>query len=77
MVTARFSTTGPVRGLLAGVKNWPAASAAFMAGPKKDHDAYRFLANNYQPGDEILSVCFSRGAYTARSLAGDSTRGDY
>jgi len=33
-------------------------------------DGYRFLASNYQPGDEIYIVGFSRGAYTARSLAG-------
>jgi uncharacterized protein (DUF2235 family) len=31
---------------------------------------YRFLAQNYEPGDEIFIVGFSRGAYTARSLAG-------
>lgn len=33
-------------------------------------DGYRFLGNNYHPGDEILIFGFSRGAYTARSLAG-------
>ncbi|WP_055476034.1 DUF2235 domain-containing protein [Gordonia sp. HS-NH1] len=33
-------------------------------------DAYRFLALNYEPGDEIFVFGFSRGAYTARSLAG-------
>jgi len=33
-------------------------------------DGYRFLGNNYQPGDEIYLFGFSRGAYTARSLAG-------
>ena len=31
---------------------------------------YRFLAQNYDPGDEIFIIGFSRGAYTARSLAG-------
>ncbi len=31
---------------------------------------YRFLAQNYEPGDEIVIVGFSRGAYTARSVAG-------
>ncbi len=31
---------------------------------------YRFLAQNYDPGDEIFVFGFSRGAYTARSLAG-------
>ncbi len=31
---------------------------------------YRFLALNYDPGDEIFVFGFSRGAYTARSLVG-------
>jgi Uncharacterized alpha/beta hydrolase domain (DUF2235) len=31
---------------------------------------YRFLASNYEPGDEIFVFGFSRGAYTARSLVG-------
>ena len=31
---------------------------------------YRFLAQNYEPDDEIFILGFSRGAYTARSLAG-------
>lgn len=33
-------------------------------------NAYRFLSINYQQGDEIYIFGFSRGAYTARSLAG-------
>ncbi len=32
--------------------------------------AYQFLVFNYEPGDEIFIFGFSRGAYTARSLAG-------
>jgi uncharacterized protein (DUF2235 family) len=32
--------------------------------------AYRWLALNYDPGDEIFVFGFSRGAYTARSLVG-------
>ena len=32
--------------------------------------AYRFLALNYEPNDEIFVFGFSRGAYTARSLVG-------
>lgn len=32
--------------------------------------AYMFIAQNYQPGDEIFLFGFSRGAFTARSLAG-------
>lgn len=33
-------------------------------------DAYRFIVSNYEPGDEIFLFGFSRGAYTARSIAG-------
>lgn len=33
-------------------------------------DAYRFLVNNHEPGDEIYVFGFSRGAFTARSLCG-------
>lgn len=33
-------------------------------------DGYRFLAHNWQPGDEIYLFGFSRGAFTARSLCG-------
>jgi uncharacterized protein (DUF2235 family) len=32
--------------------------------------AYHFIANNYAPGDEIFLFGFSRGAYTARAIAG-------
>jgi uncharacterized protein (DUF2235 family) len=33
-------------------------------------DCYRFLANNFVPGDDIYCFGFSRGAYTARAFAG-------
>lgn len=33
-------------------------------------EAYGFLCNNYEPGDEIYLLGFSRGAFTARSIAG-------
>jgi len=32
--------------------------------------AYRFLANNFQEGDELYCFGFSRGAYSVRALAG-------
>lgn len=32
-------------------------------------DGYRFLSDNYEPGDRIYLFGFSRGAYTVRSLA--------
>lgn len=37
---------------------------------RKIQDAYIFLCLNYQEGDEIYLLGFSRGAYTVRSLAG-------
>ena len=33
-------------------------------------DAYSFIAHNYLEGDEIFLIGFSRGAYTARFVAG-------
>ena len=33
-------------------------------------NGYQFLATNYVPGDRVFLFGFSRGAYTARSLAG-------
>jgi uncharacterized protein (DUF2235 family) len=44
---------------------------AFGAGLVENiFDAYRFLMANYEPGDALYLFGFSRGAYTARSLAG-------
>jgi uncharacterized protein (DUF2235 family) len=37
---------------------------------QKIMDMYAFLMLNYEPGDELFLFGFSRGAYTARSLAG-------
>ena len=31
---------------------------------------YTFISRNYEPGDKIFIIGFSRGAYTARALAG-------
>ncbi|MGW8568369.1 DUF2235 domain-containing protein [Isoptericola sp. NPDC055881] len=33
-------------------------------------DGYQFLAMSYEPGDEIVVLGYSRGAYTARSVVG-------
>ena len=37
---------------------------------KNIQDAYRFLMQNYEPGDEVILSGFSRGAYTVRSTVG-------
>jgi uncharacterized protein (DUF2235 family) len=36
----------------------------------KIQEAYLFVVDNFDPGDELYLFGFSRGAYTARSLAG-------
>jgi hypothetical protein len=44
---------------------------AFGAGLSENiRNAYRWLMEQYDPGDEIFIFGFSRGAFTARSLAG-------
>jgi uncharacterized protein (DUF2235 family) len=46
------------------------AGLAFGYGLQDDIvDAYRFLMNTYQPGDQLFIFGFSRGAYTARVIA--------
>jgi len=47
------------------------AGGAFGVGLSRNvQDGYRFLVDNYEPGDKLYFFGFSRGAYTARSLAG-------
>jgi uncharacterized protein (DUF2235 family) len=47
------------------------AGLAFGQGIYENMDeCYRFLMNNYQSGDQIFLFGFSRGAFTARSVAG-------
>jgi hypothetical protein len=59
---AGVGTDGPVDKVLGGV---------FGVGLKRNvQRAYMFTALNYQHGDEIYIFGFSRGAYTARAVAG-------
>ncbi|KAB5590561.1 Choline transporter [Ceratobasidium theobromae] len=44
------------------------ATGASLA--EKVQEAYAFIAHNYFPGDEVFLFGFSRGAYTARMVAG-------
>lgn len=37
---------------------------------KNVKDGYRYIVQNFDPGDELFLFGFSRGAYTVRSLAG-------
>ena len=44
---------------------------AFGLGLSKNiREAYEFVVDNYQPGDRLYLLGFSRGAFTVRSLAG-------
>ena len=44
---------------------------AFGFGLSRDvKDCYRFVVENFEPGDELFFFGFSRGAFTARSTAG-------
>jgi uncharacterized protein (DUF2235 family) len=44
---------------------------AFGVGLSRNvQDGYRFLVDNYEPGDKLYFFGFSRGAYTARSTVG-------
>lgn len=47
------------------------AGGAFGTGLNKNIlDCYRYLIENFEPGDELFLFGYSRGAYTVRSLAG-------
>lgn len=54
--------TGPLERLRGGVFGFGLS--------RRVGEAYRFLVDNYRPGDEIWLFGFSRGAFTARSTAG-------
>ena len=48
---------------------------AFGAGIENNiRQLYRFIAYNYDPGDELFFFGFSRGAFTVRTLAGFMNR---
>jgi hypothetical protein len=52
-------------------KLWKLVGGVFGYGLSRNiRDLYAFLIKNYQPGDNIYIFGFSRGAFTARSLAG-------
>jgi uncharacterized protein (DUF2235 family) len=55
-----------------GTSRWERLSGgAFGVGLSRNvFDAYRFLVDNYDSGDWLYLFGFSRGAFTARSLAG-------
>jgi uncharacterized protein (DUF2235 family) len=47
------------------------SGGAFGVGLSRNvQDTYRFVVENYEPGDELFFFGFSRGAFTARSAVG-------
>lgn len=54
--------TGPFDRIRGGAFGWGLS--------EKIKDGYRFIAEAFEPNDEIFLFGFSRGAYTARSTAG-------
>ena len=55
-----------------GTSRWDhLVGGAFGVGLSANvQDAYRFLVDNYEDGDDLYFFGFSRGAFTARSVAG-------
>jgi uncharacterized protein (DUF2235 family) len=55
-----------------GTRRWERIrGGAFGIGLSRNvQDCYRFLVDNYEPGDELFFFGFSRGAFTARSTVG-------
>jgi len=65
--------TMPEVGYVTPIGKWisKVLGLAFGAGlSTKIGEAYRFLMDNYEPGDRIYLFGFSRGSYTVRALAG-------
>lgn len=62
-----FSYLGRALGRQVGI----VMGKAFGAGLQQNiEDAYRYLMDRYQPGDNVFLFGFSRGAFTVRALAG-------
>jgi len=61
-------------GYFAGVgtePGWHLSGGALGAGLSRNiREAYGFIRDRWEPGDELFIFGFSRGAYTARSLSG-------
>lgn len=65
-VGTREEGAGPVERLI----NWLGGGAFGWRLDAKLEEAYRDIVRTYRPGDRLFLFGFSRGAYTARSLAG-------
>ncbi|MET8878316.1 DUF2235 domain-containing protein [Nocardia sp. NPDC004604] len=54
----------------AGLAGWLSGGVAGVGLSRNVMDAYQWLTTTYRPGDRIALFGFSRGAFTARSVAG-------
>ncbi|KAG8629786.1 hypothetical protein KVT40_001405 [Elsinoe batatas] len=54
--------------IAAGVRRWEGGLGAGL--DENVNEAYNFIVNNYNKGDELYFFGFSRGAFTARAVAG-------
>ncbi|CAI7614897.1 unnamed protein product [Penicillium pancosmium] len=67
--TCQISYYQPGVGSTGGIAD-SIAGGVFGAGVSENmREAYSFVAANYEPGDEIILMGFSRGAFTARAVA--------
>ena len=57
-----IGTAGPLDRFFGGIFGWGI--------DRNIQEAYQFLAEHYESGDQVYLFGFSRGAYTVRSLAG-------
>jgi uncharacterized protein (DUF2235 family) len=64
--------TGGMTGMgISEVRDIPTKARKIVINPYQNvREVYSFIAANYEPGDEIVLIGFSRGAFTARSVAG-------
>ncbi|MEZ5834739.1 MAG: DUF2235 domain-containing protein [Geminicoccaceae bacterium] len=58
------------QGVLRWLADWIGGGAFGKGISKNIVEAYEFIVDRYEPGDEIYMIGFSRGAFTVRSLAG-------
>ena len=68
-----FAGVGTGTGMVSRLGRWLSKAGGGLFGwglNRNIRAAYRALCRCYQPGDKIMIFGFSRGAYTARSLAG-------
>jgi Uncharacterized alpha/beta hydrolase domain (DUF2235) len=70
-VANRLGCTFSIFGRVLGQRIGKLLGVAFGIGITKNiEDAYRYLMDNFEPGDRLYLFGFSRGAFAVRCLAG-------